>query len=60
MTPGKILKYLNIFDEFRKTITNYGWFSELFLPIFIENACYKTCLNLDLYRNNIYIEFKKK
>jgi hypothetical protein len=60
MTPGKILKYLNIFDEFRKTITNNGWFSELFLPIFIEKACYNTCLNLDLYRNNIYIEFKKK
>ena len=60
MTPGKILKYLDLIDDFRIAITNKGWFSEFFLPIFIEDACYSSCLTLDLYNNNIYVEFKKK
>lgn len=60
MTPGKILKYFGLFNEFREFITNKGWFSESFLPIFITNACYKTCISFDLYQNNIYIEFMKK
>lgn len=60
MTPGKILKYLNLTKDFRISIIKNGWFSELFLPIFIEKGCYSSCLTLDLYNNNIYIEFKKK
>lgn len=60
MTPGKILKYLDLIKEFRKSITNNGWFSEFFLSVFIEKACYKTCITLDLYNNNIYVELKKK
>ena len=59
MTPGKILKYLNLIDDFRLFITQ-GWFSDFFLPIFIEKACFKRCLTLDLYKGNIYVEFQKK
>jgi hypothetical protein len=59
MTPGKILKYLNLIDDFRLFITK-GWFSDFFLPIFIEKACFKRCLILDLYKGNIYVEFQKK
>jgi hypothetical protein len=59
MTPGKILRYFHLDYEFRDNITNNGWFPEFFLPLFIEKACYKSYLNLDLLHNNIYIEFKK-
>ena len=60
MAPEKILKYLNILDDFRISITKNGWFSNFFLPIFIERACIKSCLCLDLYKKNIYVEFIKK
>ena len=60
MTPGKILKYLDLIDDFRISIINNGWYSVFFLPIFIEKGCSSSCLTLDLYNNNIYVEFKKK
>lgn len=60
MTPGKILKYFGLIDDFYKSIVNNGWFSDIFLPIFIQKACFKTAISLDLYNNNIYIEYYKK
>lgn len=60
MTPGKILKYFGLIDDFYKSIVNNGWFSDIFLPIFIEKGCFKTSITLDLYNNNIYIEYIKK
>lgn len=60
MTPAKILKYFGLIDDFYKSIIKNGWFSDFFLPIFIERGCYKTSISLDLLNNNIYIEFIKK
>ena len=60
MTPQKILKQFKLIKDFEENISNNGWFAIIFLPIFIEKACYKTSITLELYNNDIYIEFYKK
>lgn len=60
MTPQKILKYFGLFDELYEIVIEHGWASEFFLPIFIEKGCHKRVITLDLYYDNIFIEYNKK